>query len=421
MRILLVNTYDGGGAAKACITLHKGLLKKGIQSSVLFLNKNSAEKIEHSYIFSFHKKKSLFNRSYNKIKQMIGSRYHENMQNQIRSFIPEKIEWFSFPHTSIDITKHEAYQNADLINLHWVANFVDYSFFRKNKKPVVWTIHDMNPFTGGCHYADDCNKYLNGCVRCPQLSVCENDRYSDYVFKQKQKYFSHVSNLSIVSPSEWLKNVSASSVLLSSFPHNCIPNGRDSSVYISHQKNIARREVGLPLDKKIILFVSDSLSTRRKGYSILKAAIEMLRQEDILLCSIGSVEKTTNNTHTQIKEFGHIKDERMMSLIYSAVDLFVVPSIEDNLPNTVLESLLCGVPVAGFRVGGISDIIENGQNGYLTESINAASLVECIKKVFSNMNLFDGKKIRDDAIKKYDFNVQADNYTSLFKKILLKN
>jgi glycosyltransferase involved in cell wall biosynthesis len=419
MKVLLVNTYDHGGAAKACIRLHKGLLLNGIQSSLLFLSRSSSEEIANSYIFSIHPNNTLLNRARRKIKQITGPGYPERMKNKIRSFIPDKIEYFSFPDSGIDITTHPAYRDADIVNLHWVSDFIDYSFFKKNTKPVVWTIHDMNPFTGGCHYAGDCNKYLNDCAKCQQLSVCEDDKYSHYIFKQKQKYLSRISNLAVVSPSQWLKNVSQHSYLFGKFPHYCIPNGKDSLVFISHDKMDARRELGLPIDKKIILFVSHSLYTKRKGYPILKAAIEMLKQDDIILCSVGSNEKILND-NIQIKELGHIQEERTMSLIYSAVDLFVIPSIQDNLPNTVVESLLCGTPVVGFCVGGITDMIENGKNGYIVESIDSSSFAAGILFALKNISHFNRKQIRESAVLKYDFNVQANSYISLYCKNLLQ-
>ena len=333
MKILHINTFDKGGAAKACIRLHNGLLRCGIDSTLLIREITSRENIEHLHTFTSPQKKLLAERIYSKLKRINGTRYHEQMKKSIRSHIPDGIEYFSFTDSGLDITKHPAYQEADIINLHWVADFVDYSFFKKNTKPVVWTIHDMNPFTGGCHYSGGCTNYLNDCTHCPILNVCEDDSYSNYIYKQKCKYITQKSKLSIVSPSQWLMKKSEQSPLLRAFPHHCIPNGFNSLVFLLHDKMRARQALHLPFDKKIILFVSDSFSTKRKGYQILINAMEILKHEDVLLCSVGSKDNPTDN-HIPIKEFGHIQSDEKMSLIYSAADLFVIPSVEDNLPNT---------------------------------------------------------------------------------------
>jgi len=416
MKVLLVNTYDQGGAAKACIRLHKGLLRNGVESSLLFLHRSASEIIEHSYLYS-PGEESLLNKIKKKIKLSPKREYHQKMKKQIRSLIPGKIEWFSFPDSGIDITDHPAYRHADIINLHWVADFLDYSFFKKNNKPVVWTMHDMNPFTGGCHYSGECKKYLNNCAHCPLLIECDDDSYSGYVYKKKQKYLASATGLSIIAPSQWLMNVSKNSPLSGKFPHQCIPYGMDPSVFVCYEKNDARKQMNLPLDKKIVLFVAHSLHTKRKGYFILREAIDMFKDENILLCSVG-VKGMQETNDRQVIEMGHISDENQMSLVYSAADVFVIPSIEDNLPNTVIESLLCGTPVIGFRIGGIPDMIQNGQNGYLADKINAQSLYEAVNSYLSDINLFDRKKIRQNALLKYDLNVQANSYMELYKNCI---
>ena len=181
-------------------------------------------------------------------------------------------------------------------------------------------------------------------------------------------------------------------------------------------KVYSREVFNIPKNKKVILFVSESINNSRKGFVLLEKAFEKLSSDKILLCAIGNSNNNSNNSENVVK-LGPIYDERLMALAYSAADLFVIPSLMDNLPNTVLESIMCGTPVVGFEVGGIPDMIENGVNGYLADEISSDSLYTAIMKFFEFPDLFDREKIRDKAREKYDLNIQAKSYNELFNKI----
>lgn len=427
MKVLIVNTYDKGGAANSCKRLHYGLFFEGVASKLLLKHK------QNNWLQSFcfvkpQKALSLIEKVENKVKRILKELNLFNNQNESKNieqfFINQRskgLEMFSFPNSDFDIMQSDFYSEADIINLHWVTDFLDYtSFFEKNKKPVVWTLHDMNPFSGGEHYEE---KYLGiDTFGFPIRRVVtdEEKRIFKKNIKIKKQAVAKTDNLTIVVPSEWLAAQARASEVFKNKPVFCIPYGLDSETYAPRDKNYSREILNISKDKKVILFVADSMDNKRKGFIFLKKAFEQLENSNLVLCSVGN--KNSNfDSIDGIFELGTIYDERLMSIAYSAADVFVIPSLMDNLPNTVLESLMCGTPVIGFPVGGITDMIQNGVNGFITEEISVDSLVETINKFLNNTTCFDNTEIRENALKKYDQTIQAKKYIELFDSILNKN
>ncbi|GAA4815297.1 glycosyltransferase [Litoribaculum gwangyangense] len=417
MKILLVNTYDRGGAANACLRLHGGLIKEGFHSHLLLRDKS--KNIPFANVFKPKKTKQslvkkLFNRYIKTQKKYKSKQSRQDLFLQTRDI---SLELFSYPNSNFDITQSKSYKEADIINLHWVADFLDYkSFFKKNTKPVVWTIHDMNPFTGGEHYTE---KYLGindeGFPIPRVVSEKEKKEFKKNV-NLKLKALKKVKNLHIVTLNNWMYAEAKKSDVFKKFPIHIIPNGIDSSVFKIIDKNYARGSLGLPMDKKIILFVADSIDNSRKGFTYLKKAFEKLGNKNLVLCAIGHLNKEIKVSE-KIIELGLIEDENVMCNIYNASDVFVIPSLMDNLPNTVLESLLCGTPVIGFPVGGIPDILIDGENGFISSEISVQSLVNTINKFIKNEHLFDKQIIRQKALKNYALTLQVKSYIQLFNSI----
>ncbi|NGY37446.1 glycosyltransferase [Flavobacterium sp. XN-5] len=427
MKILIVNTYDKGGAASSCKRLHYGLISEGVSSNVLLRFKQN----NWSNSFSFkqpQKTVTWFKKVENKVKRILKEL---NLYNSIdvskkeqQLFLSQRnkgLEMFSFPNSDFDISQSEIYTEADIINLHWVANFVDYkSFFETNKKPVVWTLHDMNPFTGGEHYEET---YLGidefGFPIIRKVSEEEIRVVKENIDIKKQALL-NVTNLTIVAPSGWLSEEARKSEVFKGKPVLCIPYGLDSEIFTPRDRNYSRKLLNIPEEKRVLLFVADSISNSRKGFVLLKKAFEQFADTNLVLCAIGK-KNSDYESNNNIIELGPIYDERLMSIAYSAADVFVIPSLMDNLPNTVLESLMCGTPVIGFPVGGISDMIQDGENGFLTDEISVNSLVATINKFLDNSNCFDEVEIRNNAMKKYDQSVQSKKYIDLFETILNTN
>ncbi len=416
MKILIVSTTDIGGAANACLRLHEGLIKNGCDSDVLISKKQRniyrTHVLNPSYTI-FQKLQLIFL----KLLKFLRIYKFQSKEDKFIASRSSNLEMFSYPKSNYDITKSDLFKETDVVNLHWVANFLDYkSFFKKNKKPVVWTLHDMNPFTGGEHYDELFDGIdASGKPKIRKKTKKEIDE-SDAILGFKKNVIKSINNLTVVAPSKWLQNEASKSDLFKGKKVLHIPYGIDSSIFNLKDKVYAREVFNIPKNKRVILFVSESINNSRKGFVFLEKAFGNLTSDNILLCAIGNTSINIGNSANVIK-LGSIYDERLMALAYSAADLFVIPSLMDNLPNTVLESIMCGTPVVGFPVGGIPDMIENGVNGYLADEISVDSLYETITKFLKFPDRFDREKIRDLAIKKYDLNIQAKRYKELFKKI----
>ena len=423
MKVLLVNTYDRGGAANSCKRLHSALLNAGVVSKVLLKKKKNNWRESYKYELANHTP-SFEKKIRQKIKSLAKKirLYNPNkLLDQNNAFIQsrnEGLELFSFPQSQIDITKSTLYKESDLINLHWVANFLDYkSFFEQVSKPVVWTLHDMNPFSGGEHYIekfyslDDSGFPVKRKITEEEFVVLKKN------IEYKKKAISLVKDLTIVAPSKWLAEEARRSEVFGGLPVHHIPYSLDHDNFQPMNKILARKKMGIPLEKKVILFVADSIKNKRKGFEYLTRAFTHLDRKDIILCAVG---KNTNQIkNSNLMELGAI-EEKKMSAVYSAADVFVIPSIMDNLPNTVLESLMCGTPVIGFPVGGIPEMIEEGVNGMLTKEVSVASLTETIKLFLDSKKNYDRNLIRAKAVNKYGLQVQADRYIKLFEEIMNK-
>jgi glycosyltransferase involved in cell wall biosynthesis len=418
MKILHINTNDRGGAAIACLRLHEGLLNMQIDSKVLL-----REKRDFSYpqTFPFEDRTSRMKKKFIRICKEFFLYYPDIRRKREEAFIKSRdprISIFSYPQSNIDITKSKLYQEADIIHLHWVSYFLDFpSFFKKNKKPIVWTLHDMNPFTGGKHcvdiYAGIDNKGFPITRKIPEQEKKESDRN----IKLKLKALKNCDNIHIVALSNWMEEEVKHSEVFNRFPIYKIPNGIDSSIFQPRDKYYSRKLLDIPQDKTVLLFVAESIENCQKGYEYLVTAMEKIKNKDILLCSIGEKGKQYLKNN-QVKEFGQIKDERFLSAAYSSADIFITPSLADNLPNTVIESLLCGTPVIAFPVGGMMDLIVNGENGYLCKQISVNDLEICINKFLQDTSIFNRVKIRKDAVQKYDIQVQTQIYIKLYESIL---
>jgi glycosyltransferase involved in cell wall biosynthesis len=367
MKILIVNTYDNGGAANACLRLHEGLLSEGIDSKVLLKRKQKSLPKTFQFNGKLQKisKLKLLKEKGIAFLRVLGI-LNKKKSSDEQSFLKQRsssLELFSFAHSNFDITTSPLYEEADLINLHWVAHLLDYeSFFRKNTKPVVWTLHDMNPFTGGEHYLESFfDMDSKGYPLAREFSVKEK-YFQDNILSLKVEAIQKVSNINVVAPSKWLVKEAKKSLVFKNKELYHIPYGINSEIFQPRDKHYSRNILNLPNNKKIILFVADSINNNRKGYAYLKMALENMQNDNVILCAIGR-KKSTLESEKNIIELGPIYDERLMSIVYSAADVFVIPSLMDNLPNTVLESLMCGTPVIGFSIGGITDMIQHGTNG----------------------------------------------------------
>ena len=417
MKVVHINTLDYGGAAIAAVRIHNAMLESGIDSTFLSLKKTIPNIINHVILPEYLNKtatnqtvslknylKIRFNQDYKKhLKELNKKRVLKNLANKTNR------EVISFPKTEFDLLHLvPEIKQADIIHLHWVSDFVDYpSFFKNISKPIVWTLHDENPFRGIFHYAGD--EETNSEIA---LQTADAEAY-----KLKKEALKSAFKLNIITPSSWLANLASNQEVFSKRGVTAVANGLETNIFKTFNKEFARKVFNLPTDKKIALFVADSLSNKRKGFDLLLGALQKLENKtDILLVAIGNV--PNNERQENVKYIGSIHDERLMALAYSATDVFILPSREDNLPNTMIEALSCGTPIIGFPIGGIKETIQNGFNGYLCEEVTIDALSYTIDKFFKDITLFDSEKISTDAHNKFDNKKQASKYVEIYNSLL---
>ncbi len=424
----MVNTYSGSGAAIACMRLHQGLIQNGINSRLL-LKHHEELILKDVYKFRAPQAKPTARkrlqhkiiRILSELKLARGNPHIDPVKLEQQRYLnnrPPGLEMFSFPNSNNDITTDIHYKESDVINLHWVAEFIDYqSFFQKNEKPVVWTLHDMNPFSGGEHYSEEyLGIDLKGRPVKRELTSSEKSLFTQ-IIRDKVKYLHSVENLYLVAPSQWLADKAKKSQVFGRFPIEVFHNGLNTNTFKPRDKKYSRELLNIPEDKQVVLFVADSLNNQRKGYLYLKKALEGIKNSNLLLCAIGSNNEPLFSSGNLI-ELGKIQNEMLMSIIYSAADVFVIPSVMDNLPNTVLESLCCGTPVIGFPIGGIPEVVDHGENGFVCPEISVDALYDTIMLFLSNPEVFDQAKIRRNAEERYSALLQGKRYTDLFQNLL---
>lgn len=415
MKVLIVTSYDVGGACIAAIRLHKGLLELGVQSRLLTLHRTGDDIPEH---YQWQASSSLTARLVLKLKQRRLHRLHQ-------TFVPGRSlsGEFSFTQAPYDITQDPNWAWADVVNLHWVNEFVDAAalFTKSGPKPIVWTLHDMQAFTGGCHYAHHCNNHKNNCFPCPFLENSNNPQLAQKNLADKIKAFQkYQPKVWITTPSVWLSNVSKQSALFQNQPHFAIANGLNTSIYRAFDQAAARQILGLPTNKKIILGVSQSLQDTRKGFRHLMDAMRhLIHNENIILALVGKAKQPLDSRNSvQTIYLGSINDERMMAVAYNAADVVAIPSEEDNLPNVGIEALCCGTPVVGFNIGGIPDMVQHGQNGLLTTAISGEALSASIQSaLFQRELLLPKAEIAAEAATKFSWEKQAKGFMEVFNNI----
>ncbi len=415
MRVVHLSTRDTqGGAAGSAYRLHNGLLEAGVHSRMYVRSKHSDDStvLEHDVRNGFM----------DRIRRRL---HREKMQFDFRRYRetrPDGLEPFRDDRTSYWLHDVSAL-NPDIINLHWVANFVDYRHFFQEcvgSTPVVWRLSDLNPFTGGCHYDQGCGKYRSVCGACPQLGSTNPSDLSRAIWNRKKEAFDVLGSnqLHFVAQSEWIKDQVKASPLTGRFPATVIPNGLDTDLFRPRDTTGLRNALGIPQEDRVVLFVAD-YETPRKGFDLLVDALEKLRVEDVTLLSVGSSQPGMDTALPHL-HLGRIESDPLLSAFYSFADVFIIPSRQDNLPNTVLESMASGTPVVGFNTGGIPDMVRPGETGWLAETGDVQALRESIKTALSDEEARKrmGKHCREVAKDEYALEVQARRYRQLYQHLV---
>jgi glycosyltransferase involved in cell wall biosynthesis len=405
VRVVHISTYISGGAGRAAFRLHKALLAlPGIQST--FITPSTNIKVRDPNILGIRCKEP-------NIMHKVANRLGFPILNSQKNFrylkgLNGNFEMFSMATSDYNLEGLESIIDADVINLHWISNFINYpAFFQTYKnKPVVWTLHDMNPFLGGFHYKNDYNNN-------PDYRPLENRTY-----KIKHKALSNIENLSIVTPSKWLMTeaIKSNHFKLGTKFH-VIPNGLDLVRFRPIGRATAKSNLKINPDVPCILIIAEYLKTYRKGYDIFLDALMSLSAIPFQLITIGS-NRLDIGGKFNVNELGSVNNDGLLVEAYTAADLVVLPSREDNLPNVMLESFACGTPVLSFNTGGMKDWIIPGFNGLLADSLDVEGLKGALEKFLLGQYSFDNHKIREFSIANFSQNQQAQSYYDLYRSII---
>ncbi len=323
-----------------------------------------------------------------------------------------------------DISQHPAIKKADIIHLHWV-NFGFLSIknieqLLKLGKPLIWTLHDMWAFTGGCHHSGDCENFQTNCGSCKFVHKPERWDISHRMWADKIYAFDY-PNLHIITCSDWLKSRAEKSTILAYHSIDSIPNAIDTN-FFQREEN-AKKSLHLNPDKQYILFVAMRVNTPTKGFNYLKEALQIWQNENPAtvknteLLIVGNVLDTSeiNALPLPSTALGHITDPAKMREIYSAADVFITPSLEENLPNTIMEAMACGTPCVGFQVGGIPEMIDHQLNGYVAEYLSANDLAKGIQWSLTHV---PHVAARQKVLTTYQDDIIAAKHSALYLKYL---
>ena len=414
MKVTLVSYSDmEGGAARATCRLNKGLNQLGVNSQMLVQVKSSDH---HSVIGRRNVGVHQAINGLRSVAEGLPVKYYPNRDHVMYStqWVPDRVM------ANINQIK------PDIINLHWTNNgYLQIESIKKIQQPIVWTLHDMWAFTGGCHYSQECNRYTMNCGRCPQLNSQKSCDLSNHTWKRKARAWKNL-NLTIVTPSRWLAQCARSSTLFNNSRVVVIPNGVDTEIYQPIQKRVARKILGLPQDKQLILSGSlNQTSDVRKGFKFLESSLKELSQsqwaEKVELVIFGASEPLiTIDLGLKVHYFGTLSDDISLAILYAAADVFIAPSIQDNLPNTILESLACGTPCVAFNIGGMPDMIEHMKNGYLAKPYETNDFTHGIIWILESESRYQNlsHRSREKVVQEFTIHNQASHYLSLFEEIL---
>lgn len=413
LKNLILSNTDSGGAGRAAYRLHQGLQEIGVDSQMLVQSSDTDD------VRVLPPQKPLG-------KMLAKLRIAERLDNLPLKLYPKQAGNWSPQWVPDAIAPLVRRINPDIINLHWICHgFVQIETLAKLKKPLVWTMHDMWPFTGGCNYDQECDRYRNSCGQCPQLNSSKDWDLSRWVWQRKAKAWKNI-NLTIVTPSSWLAKCASSSSLFGGRPIEVIPNGLDTRLYKPIERGIGRSRLNLPHDKQLILFgAMNATSDRRKGFHLLQPALQKLSElgwKDKIDIAIFGASRPREEASLGFKThyLGRLNDDVSLALVYAAADVFVAPSVQDNLPNTVMEAIGCGTPCVAFNIGGMPDMIEHQQNGYLAQPYESADLAKGIAWVLENRERHQklGDRAREKAEQEFTLEIQAERYLSLFREIV---
>lgn len=408
MKVLTLTGKDFFGAGRAALRLHQGLSDIGIDAKMFVGDKRSADDTVVD-IYSGKFSKGLI-------------KLYRNLEDRSLKKYPNRhIGLFSAGKFGMNPLRAIQKFNPDIVHIHWInRGFMKLDYLAKIDVPVVISLHDMWTFTGGCHYDENCQKFKSECGQCLFLESDDLKDYSNSIYRRKREVYSKVNNLTVIGLSQWMANEAKNSALLEGKNVVNLPNGIDLDEFKPANTVDFKKEKGLSQDKTLVLFGAvGALDEPRKGFKFLKAALENLNHDKYELIIIGGSKGFHIDGFT-IHNVGNIDDDRLMINYLSAADVVVVPSIQENLSNMIIESMACETPVVAFDIGGNSDMVTHKKNGFLCELIST-SLVEGIEWCsMSDNNDRMSRNARESVEERFDIKKVSKMYLELYSEILSK-
>jgi glycosyltransferase involved in cell wall biosynthesis len=418
MKVLHLATHDMfGGAARAAYRQHTALLMGGVDSEMLVRYKHSNDPSVVQYAGDPH----LLHRAARVLRRAWISYQEERSRKRGR----EIICGLNDPRADLLRTVDGRIAEADVINIHKVEHFVDVPALLQRlgrSKPVVVTMHDLSAITGGCDYPGSCTRFEKSCGRCPIIDSGFSWDYSRRIFAMKRKAYRGISSARIVfvANSRWSADKALRSGLLKGAEVRVIHYGIDQKTYNSHRRREAREALGIGMDERVLLFAAHDLALKHKGGHLLAEALAGVAKQakvHVFTMGRGRFEDGGAYRHTH---FGRVESDQLQVLLYKAADIFAIPSVEEAFGQTALEAIACGTTVAGFRVGGIVDVVEDGLNGQLVNRADAGALAGAIVQLFEDKALrtrwyqICGDWVRD----RFCYATNASAYRSLYTSVL---
>ena len=412
MRVLIVNTSERtGGAAVAASRLMEALNNNGVKAKMLVRDKET-DRLTVAAVTGQKWMQFYF--------------LWERFVVWLRLYFNRKhLFEVDIANCGADITQLPEFQEADVVHLHWInQGMLSLKGIRKilnTGKPVVWTMHDIWPATAICHLTLDCRNFETQCTHCRLLpgNGSTND-LSTQIWKRKQQMLND-RQITFVTCSQWLAGEAQKSALLKGQRVVSIPNPIDTHIYTPKDKQQARQRVGLPTEGRIILFASQRVTNRNKGMGYLLEACRLLaeqypeKKEDITVAILGGhAEEIEGQLPFRTCPLGYVNDEQRIVDIYNAADVFVLPSLSENLPNTIMEAMACGVPSVGFRIGGIPEEIDHQQNGYVADYCSSEDLA---RGIWWTLYEADHEAVRKACLQKVAHNYSQQSVANRYLEV----
>jgi glycosyltransferase involved in cell wall biosynthesis len=419
MRVVHIARSDcQGGAARSAFRLHQGLRSLGHKSVMLVQEKYSQDGDVHVTPTREADEKAM-----QRLRWIENRAIRQNRSELSSTF-------FSLNEPGWELSAHPDIAEAEVINLHWMAGFQSprsLASLLGLGKPVVWTLHDQRPFTGGCHFTAGCSRFENDCVDCPQLRL--DDAHLPAAQLTDTEQYLGKTSVALACPSEWMAAQAERSRVFQGLRRKVIPYSVETDLFQPRPKRELRKALALDEDATCLLFGADNANEKRKGFHHLMAALELcqrdamfadqVRDGRVALICLGHPGNSTSGLNLPIINTGYLTNDELISRWYAAADIFVLPSVEDNLPNTVLESMSSGLPVVAFASGGIPELVRENETGKLAPVGNVAALAAAIISLATDEKLRHrfGTNARAIALKDHQLTTQAKRYLDYYASL----